>query len=84
MKVVHAGFSKCGTKSMQEAFGVLGFNNYDFPENFDFLGGEWMRLLTGERVDLRMMFEGVDSLTDMPSFYFWDEIHKAFPDSKVR
>nr|XP_039263445.1 uncharacterized protein LOC120339396 [Styela clava] len=29
------------------------------------------------------MFEDVDAVTDVPSCYFWEEIHKAFPDAKI-
>ena len=29
------------------------------------------------------MYKDVDAVVDAPAFYFWEEIHKAFPDAKV-
>nr|XP_039273077.1 uncharacterized protein LOC120347234 [Styela clava] len=29
------------------------------------------------------MYKDVDAVTDYPAFYFWEEIHKAFPEAKV-
>ena len=85
MKVIYAGFSKCGTKTMNSALNELGFNVYDLVENCQFLGKEWNKILTvgGTTEDFRRMFEDVDAVTDVPGCFFWEEIHKAFPESKV-
>lgn len=85
MKVILAGYSKCGTKTMQSAFQELGMKNYDFMENYVYMEEEWRKIYSG-RGDSELfykMFRDVDSVTDLPSFYFWEEIHKAFPDSKI-
>ena len=37
----------------------------------------------GTTDDFRQMYEGVDAVTDTPAFYFWEELHKAYPDAKV-
>ncbi|XP_076815489.1 uncharacterized protein LOC143461604 isoform X3 [Clavelina lepadiformis] len=85
MKVIYAGFSKTGTKSMQAALTELGYNVYDFMEQYKYQGKEWMKIFKygGTTEDFRKMFENVDAVTDMPACYFWDEIHKAFPDAKI-
>ncbi|CAK8693213.1 unnamed protein product [Clavelina lepadiformis] len=85
MKVIYAGFSKTGTKSMQAALTELGYNVYDFLEQYKYQGKEWMKIFKhgGTTEDFRRMFENVDAVTDVPACYFWDEIHKAFPDAKI-
>ncbi|CAK8693206.1 unnamed protein product [Clavelina lepadiformis] len=85
MKVIFAGFSKTGTKTMQAALTELGYNVYDFVEQYTYLGKEWAKIMTegGTTEDFRRMFENVDAVTDAPAYYFWDEIHKAFPDAKI-
>ena len=85
MKVIYAGFSKCGTKTMERAFLMLGYKNYDVLDNFQFLHDEWWKIMTegGTREDFRAMLEGVDTMTDLPACLFWEEILDAFPDCKV-
>jgi len=85
MKVILAGYPKTGTKTMRAAFLELGFSNYDFPENCQYLRKDWMKIFTtgGTTEDFRRMFENVDTCTDMPCCYFWEEIHQAFPDAKI-
>jgi len=85
MKVIFAGYSKNGTKTMKEAFTLLGYNNYDFQENYRYQKDRWLKIFNtgGTKEDFYEMYKNVDSCTDMPSFYFWDEILKAFPDAKV-
>lgn len=85
MKVILAGYPKTGTKSLRDAFLELGLSNYDFPENYLFLGDQWTKILTegGTTEDFRRMFGDVDTITDLPGSYFWQEIHEAFPDSKI-
>ena len=86
MKVIYAGFSKTGTKTMAEAFRILGYSCYDYVENYLYLGDEWMQIFRegGTSDDFKRMFADVDSVVDVPANYYWEEIHKAFPDAKVR
>ena len=86
MKVIVAGLSKTGTKTMQAALKDLGYNVYDYMENFEYLEDDWIKICKhgGTTEDFRRMFENVDAVTDLPGCYFWDEIHKAFPESKVK
>ena len=85
MKVIVAGMAKTGTKSMCAALKELGYSVYDYNENMLLLGKEWMKICAegGSTEDFRRMYENVDAVTDIPACYYWDEIHKAFPDSKV-
>ncbi|XP_078481862.1 uncharacterized protein LOC100176328 isoform X3 [Ciona intestinalis] len=85
MKVIVAGFSKTGTKTMQAALTELGYNVYDYMENFEFLEKEWKQICTvgGSTELFRKMYENVDAVTDLPGCAFWDEILKAFPDAKI-
>jgi len=86
MKVIVAGLPKTGTKSMNEALKILGYGTiYDYPENFQYLGNEWTRILTegGSTEDFRRMYENVDACMDAPCCHYWEELHEAFPDSKI-
>lgn len=85
MKVIFAGFSKCGTKTMAEALRILGFTVYDFIENFEYHREQWLKIFKeGASTEyFRDMFRGVDAVTDLPSCYFWEEIHQAYPEAKL-
>ncbi|CAK8680232.1 unnamed protein product [Clavelina lepadiformis] len=85
MKVIVAGFPKTGTKSMHIALRELGYDVYDFVENFWYLGKDWNKILTegGSVDDFKRMYEDVDAGVDAPIFFFWKEIHEAFPNSKI-
>ena len=85
MKVIYAGFSKCGTKTMAQALRDLGYNVYDFMENYEFLGDKWMKIFQegGTKEDFYEMYKDVDAVTDAPCCYFWKQILEAFPDAKV-
>jgi len=85
MKVIVAGLPKTGTKSMVAALQELGYTVYDFMENATLLKQNWENIMLrgGSTEDFRRMYENVDAVTDVPACYYWDEIHKAFPDAKV-
>ena len=85
MKIIVAGISKTGTKSMTLALKELGFNVYDYLEHYLFNGDDWINICTngGTIEDFRRMHEGVDAVVDMPSWHFWEELHEAFPEAKV-
>ena len=85
MKVIVAGMPKTGTKTMKAALEELGYSVYDLLENFQYLNKDWQKIFNegGTTEDFRRMFENVDAVTDVPGCYFWDEIHKAFPEAKV-
>ncbi|CAK8680227.1 unnamed protein product [Clavelina lepadiformis] len=85
MKVIVAGFAKTGTKSMHIALRELGYEVYDFVENFWYLGKDWNKILTegGSVDDFKRMYKDVDATIDTPVYFFWKEIHEAFPDAKI-
>ena len=84
MKVICAGLSKTGTKSMAKALRILGYNVYDFEEHFKFHGQEWLDVYeTDKAPDFYSMYKDVDAVTDGPPNVFFAEILEAFPDSKV-
>uniref|UniRef100_H2XX94 Sulfotransferase n=1 Tax=Ciona intestinalis TaxID=7719 RepID=H2XX94_CIOIN len=85
MKVIFAGYSKTGTKTMNAAFLMLGYKTYDWLENYWYLGSEWNRILTsgGTVEDFRRMYEGVDAVVDAPANLYWEQILEAYPDAKV-
>lgn len=70
---------------MNAALTRLGFNVYDALENMVLLQEEYGKIFHEgwSTEDFRRMYEHVDAVTDVPACYFWDEIHKAFPDAKV-
>ncbi|XP_039272568.2 uncharacterized protein LOC120346803 [Styela clava] len=85
MKVIVASFPKTGTKSMNLALTKLGYKVYDFIENGVYLREEWCTIFNdGWTTEMfRKMYEDIDAVVDLPACYFWEEIHKAFPDAKI-
>ncbi|CAK8677541.1 unnamed protein product [Clavelina lepadiformis] len=87
MKVITAGFSKTGTKSMFLALSELGYNVYDFHDHFWHHCDQWTKIYSsstgGTIEDFKEMYESVDAVTDAPPYLFWEEILQAFPDAKV-
>jgi len=90
-KYVYAGYSKCGTKSIAEAFRILGYKVHDYQEAVVDCGETWVKFhqhINGqtreEKLDiLREGLKDFDVFTDLPSHFFWKEIIDAFPDCKV-
>ena len=85
MKVIVAGFSKTGTKTLNAALTKLGYNVYDFMEHFWEHGTYWEKILSigGSAEDFKEMYRNVDAVVDGPVFAFWEDIQKVFPDAKV-
>jgi len=85
MKVVFAGYSKCGTKSMAAAFRELGLKVYDFMEQYEECGDQFKEICLkgGTKEDFQKMLKDVDAVTDVPAYFFWEEILEAFPEAKV-
>nr|CAB3260353.1 uncharacterized protein LOC100175117 [Phallusia mammillata] len=85
MKIIVAGLPKTGTKTLNAALTMLGYNVYDWMENFGYLGDDWAKQYReGFRVeDLKRMFHNVDVSMDNPIDFCWEEILEAFPNAKV-
>ena len=84
MKVICAGYSKTGTKSICKALRHLGFTVFDWEEQtFDFVD-HWVDVFqNGTKPDVKRVYQNADAAVDMPGFFFYEEILEAFPDCKV-
>jgi len=84
MKVICAGLSKTGTKSIAKALQVLGFSVFDFTAHVTIHHVEWVAIYRqGRTPDFLSMYKDVDAVTDLPAAIWYDEIHQTFPDAKV-
>ena len=84
MKVICAGLSKTGTKSLAKALRILGYNVYDFPEHIDLHLDDWFDAYRGDELpDFTTMYRGVDAVTDIPAAFWYEEIWQTFPNAKV-
>ena len=85
MKVIVAGCSKTGTKSMNAALTELGYKVYDNMEHIMYHCDDWIKIFEGKgRIeDFKRMYKDVDAIVDVPAFLYWYEIHQAFPEAKV-
>ena len=86
MKIIVAGCSKTGTKTMNSALTELGFKVYDTMEHLLHHCDNWIKIFKGKGsiTDFKRMYENVDAVVDVPALLYWYEIHQAFPDAKVR
>ncbi|XP_039273060.2 uncharacterized protein LOC120347220 isoform X1 [Styela clava] len=85
MKVIVAGFPKTGTKTLSAALRILNYNVYDFLENITIFNEEWYKIIKyGWTTEIfQKMYQNIDAVTDFPAYFYWEEIHKAFPNSKI-
>ena len=85
MKIICCGMPKTGTKSLSAALRILGFTVYDYDDQYWHRGPQIQKLMDeGCTTDeIREIFEEVDATADVPSYIFWEDILKAFPDTKA-
>ena len=84
MKIICAGLSKTGTKSLAKALRILGFTVFDFDEHEQFHYEQWYNIyMEGKSPDFVSMYKDVDAVTDLPPGFWFQEIYEAFPDAKV-
>ena len=84
MKIICAGLTKTGTKSLAKALRILGFTVYDVDEHEQFHSELWHDIyMEGKSPDFVSMYKDVDAVTDVPPLFWFQEIHEAFPDAKV-
>lgn len=85
MKIIVAGYPKTGTKTMNMALTKLGYSVSDHLENVFGMLDQWDKIFNeGWTIDdFKQMYENVDAVVDSPACFFWEDIHKAFPDAKV-
>ncbi|XP_078361376.1 uncharacterized protein LOC144645701 [Oculina patagonica] len=84
MKIICAGYSKTGTKSIAKALRHLGLTVFDWEEqSFDFLD-HWVDVFQNGTVpDVKQVYQNADAAVDLPGCFFYEEILEAFPDCKV-
>ena len=84
MKIICAGLSKTGTKSLSKALRILGFTVFDYDEHRDFHVDQWFEIYyEGKSPDFASMYKDVDAVADVPPAFWFEEIYEAFPDAKV-
>lgn len=84
MKVICAGLSKTGTKSLAKALRILGLTVYDHLEHRKFHYKQWVDLYgEGKLPDFGHMYEGVNAVIALPVAFWYEEIYAAFPNAKV-
>ncbi|XP_077975588.1 uncharacterized protein LOC120332892 isoform X2 [Styela clava] len=85
MKVICAGMSKSGTKSMHSALEELGYTVCDFPDAFFHFNTNYNKFaIEGwSSEEFKSMYKDFDSVVASPVYYFWEELMEAFPEAKV-
>ena len=84
MKVICAGFSKTGTKSLAEALRILGYHVYDFEEHVFHHLDKWIEIFKGAKCpDFATQYQNVDAVADLPPASFCEELFQSFPNCKV-
>jgi len=87
VKIICAGFPKTGTKTLYECLKILGFNHFEVPDMACHALNEWKKFIKNE-TDFEPVLEcykrhRVDSFSDLPGNYFWEEFFERCPNSKV-
>ena len=77
MKIIGAGLSRTGTKSLESALKTLGFRtlHYDRTRLNDILDG------TNAHPDFRR-YDDLDAVLDLPAAWFFEELLAAYPESR--
>lgn len=85
MKVIVAGLPKTGTKSLAKALQILGYSVYDTKDNFIQYGDKWLKIMEagGTAEDFKEMYADIDASLDVPAVKYWEEMLRAFPETKV-
>lgn len=89
LKIINASFSKCGTKTLAQAYRILGYNVCDYVEQLlDVKAGTWdffdPKLGPTEKTKLLQDLLGeFDVVLDVPFYLIWKELLDAFPEAKV-
>ena len=84
MRIICAGLSKTGTKSLAKALRILGFTVYDHLEEYNCHFNEWVDLYgKGKLPDFATTYRDVDAVIALPAAFWFQEISDIFPDAKV-
>jgi len=89
MKIIVAGYSKTGTKSLNRALKQLDYSVDDLAEHLSVRDEYWWRIFSAadpvacSPKIFKEMYENVDACMDTPAYLFWEQILEAFPKAKV-
>ncbi len=86
MKVIGAGFGRTGTKSLQLALQMLGFNKcYHMEELMRNPHGvkHWQDAYDEKDVDWDSLFEGYQAIVDFPGAIYYQRIAARYPSAKI-
>lgn len=89
LEVINASFPKTGTKTMHEAFRILGLNVCDAQEAVYKHYDSWEKIANGEepRKEIRRLYGpnnewNYSATCDLPACGMWDVLHDEFPEAK--
>ena len=74
--IIGVGLSRTGTTSLNKALCILGLKSIHYHPHL------LQSALWGNKQDFRV-YDHVDAVTDVPAAYFYKEISKAYPGSKL-
>ena len=85
LKVIGAGYSRTGTKSLQRALQSLGIGRcYHFTEVLKRRHtNDWLAILDGCAPDWECLFEGYAATVDWPAVSYYRELAERYPEAKV-
>eukprot|EP01084_Bolivina_argentea_P177886 307603_1 len=94
LKIINAGFPRCGTSSLSSALDILGFgpcwhletnNPWFMDKHYRFFDNKLYAIKNGEYVDYDIFFEktGIKCAMDAPFIAIWKELSLFYPKAKV-
>ncbi len=85
LKVIGAGYSRTGTKSLQRALEILDIGRcYHFTEVLKRRHtNDWLEILNGTAPNWERMFKGYSATVDWPTVSFYKQLADHYPDAKV-
>lgn len=86
MKVIGAGFGRTGTKSLQQALEIIGYDKcYHMVTLFQNTPDikYWETAAKGGEVNWGELFQGYKSVVDFPGSLYYKELMEIYPDAKV-
>jgi len=83
--IIGAGVGRTGTFSLKTALEKLnkGLCYHGYLVTLEDHSDNWYKLLNKEKVEFEQIFEKFNATTDFPAAFFWEDIVKAYPNSKV-
>ncbi|KAK9764216.1 hypothetical protein K7432_008460 [Basidiobolus ranarum] len=86
LQVIGAGFCRTGTLSTKTALDKLGYNTHHMVEvgkNAAVQGPLWVDVAEGKEPNWDKIFENYTASVDCPSFWWYKDLVKKYPNAKV-